>query len=183
MQRRTVINKGEKYIVNCVGFSDAIGSGGSVGTLWMKSTDKNWYSVNVSGISPSVIVSVNQVSLPWQSPGDEIGNQLLLCDDGNSYVVYLAGSPPNVVFTVNQSPFMGSAQPKPDLLLQSITDGNFYIVTLHKTSSGSIGYTADTTLITSDTTLVTADSGGSSSSGSISPLVNQTPIPASMIRF
>ncbi len=182
MQQRTVITKGKKYIVNCVGFGDAIGSGGSVGTLWMQSTDKNWYAVNASGISPAVNVSVNQSPLTWQSPGNDVGNQLLLCDDGNSYVVYLTGSPPNVTFTVNQSPFMGSAQPKPDLLLQSITDGNFYIVTLHKTSSGSIGYTADTTLITSDTTLITTDSGGSSS-GSISSLVNQTPIPASMIIF
>ena len=182
MHRRTIINKGKKYIVNCVGFDDAIGSGGSIGTLWMKSTDENWYSVNVSGISGSASISINQNPLLWHSPGQDVGNQLLLCDDGNSYVLYLTGTSPFVSFNITQVPFPGSAQPKPDLLLQSVTDGNFYIVTLHKNSSGSIGYTADTTLITADTTLITADAGGNSSDN-ISSLVNQTPIPASRIRF
>ena len=159
MAKRIIIRNGKKYFVNVpdwdnhpAGWEDGIGSGGPQGTLWMMSTDNNWYPINVSGSAGVVALYVSQSALTWQSPGQDVGNQLLACDNGNSYVVYLSGTPPAVTFTVNQTPFTGSAYPKPDLLLKSITNGNFYMVTLHNNS------------------------------GTIQPLVNQTYISASMIQ-
>lgn len=137
MIRRIVIKNGKKYIVNAAGWNDDVGPGAPEGTLWMQSTDQNWYSVNIIGTSGSATIYINQTPLAWQSPGEEAGNQLLLCNDGNSYVVYLTGTTPTVTLAVNQVPFTGSAYPKPDLLLGSITDTNYYMVTL-KNNAGTI---------------------------------------------
>lgn len=140
--KRIIIRNGKKYIVNTpdwdnnpVGWEDGIGSGGQVGTLWMISTDGNWYPVNTTLSQGTQHISVNQTSIGYQD--NSTGVQLLLCDDGNSYLTYLSGSPNNVVFQVNQTPFTGSAYPKPDLLLQSVTNGNYYMVTLIN-NSGTI---------------------------------------------
>lgn len=158
MIKKVVIKNGKKYIVNAPSYGDVggtdygVGSGGPIGTLWMKSiTDNNWYAVNVSGPAASSAISVNQTALTYQSNGS--GNELMLCDDGASYIAYLTGVPNAVTFTVTQTPFSGSASPKPDLLLQSVTNGNFYMVTLKNTA------------------------------GTIAPLVNQSAISASRIVY
>ena len=132
--KKVVIRDGKKYIVNVpdygtqIGWEGGIGAGCPQGTLWMKSTDGNWYAVNITGTSGSAATYVNQTALTYQD--NTSGVQLVACDDGNSYVVSLSGTPPTVTIDVNQTPFPGTADPKPDLLLKSITDGNFYIVNL-----------------------------------------------------
>jgi len=136
MTKRIIIKNGKKYIVNVPSWGEGIGSGGPIGTLWMKSiTDGNWYPVNVSGPPAASVVSVTQTSLGYQD--NQLGNQLLPCDDGLSYIVYLTGVPNAVTFTVTQTPFTGSNVPKPNLLLQSVTNSNFYMVTL-KNNAGTI---------------------------------------------
>lgn len=144
MQRKIVVNKGKKYIVNVIGWDDGVGPGAPVGTLWMQSTDGNWYSINASGSTGTgdLSVLVNQTSIGWQPPGPDYGYQLIACDDGHTYAVYLTGTSPLVTFTVSQSAYTGSSDPKPYFYFYSITDGNYYVVGLHNTS-GSIQTTTN----------------------------------------
>lgn len=131
MQQRIIVNNGKKYLVNVPSWEDDVAAMGNVGTLWMQSTDNNWYTVNLSGSAGSLSLYVNQTSNGYVSPmGQEYGYQLVACDDGLTYQVYLHGISPAVVFTVSQVPYAGTSQPKPYLYLQSITDGNYYTVGL-----------------------------------------------------
>jgi hypothetical protein len=58
---------------------DGIGSGCSVGILWMKSTDDNWYEIALTGTSASAAILVNQTPLAWQD--NSLGYQLLKAAD------------------------------------------------------------------------------------------------------
>jgi hypothetical protein len=140
MRKRIIIRNGKKYIVNTpdyggCGWEDGIGAGAQVGTLWMVSSDGQWYTINASGSAPLVGIYVDQTSLGYAD--NNPGLQLLTCDDGNKYFVYLTGAPTSVAFTVSQSAYTGSADGKPDLLLRSINDGDYYVVVLHN-DSGTI---------------------------------------------
>lgn len=154
MNKRIVIRNGKKYMVTVpsygCGDDEGIGPGTPSGILWMTSTDKNWYSVAMSGSAGSASLKVNQTALTYND--NSLGYQLLAADDGKTYAIFLSGVPNSVTFTVSQSAFIGSAYPKPDLLLQNATDGNYYIVTLHNNA------------------------------GTIQTQINQTPISASRIR-
>jgi hypothetical protein len=136
MRRILVNNKGKKYWVNVAdgcGDDGGVGPGASVGTLWMSTNTGSWYRVYITGSTPAASLAVSQSVLPY---GDNsVGWNLLLCDDTHNYQVYLKGNPPTVTFNVSQSVYSGSASPKPDLLLQSVNDGNFYMVYLHNSAS------------------------------------------------
>lgn len=139
MIKKVVIKNGKKYIVNTTTWEDVgggdfgVGPGGAIGTAWMQSTDKNWYAVKVSGSLSASVVNVNQTTIGYQD--NSLGSQLLACDDGKKYLVYLTGVPNAVTFTVSQSAYNGTTDPKPDLLLQSITDSNYYMLYLHNSAS------------------------------------------------
>jgi hypothetical protein len=114
---------------------DDVGPAAPAGTLWMQSTgDSLWYAVNLSGTSGSnnLAISVNQTPLTWVSPGgQDFPYQLLQCTDGNVYQVYLSGTAGSVAFNVNPTPAPPNPLDyKPYLLMQSLTDGNFYTVSL-----------------------------------------------------
>ena len=158
MIKKIVIRNGKKYIVNSPSWDDGagdgydygIGSGGPLGTLWM-SLSGSWYTMNASGSSGSVTTFINQTTTSYKD--NSSGYQLLSADNGNSYFVYLTGTSNNAIFTISQSAYTGSANPKPNLLLQSTTNGNFYTITLHNSASV------------------------------ITPLVNQNYISSSQIRY
>jgi hypothetical protein len=132
MQKRIIINGGKKYVVNVCDF-DGVGSLCPAGTLWMQSSDSNWYFVNLTGTSGSnnLAVYVNQTPLDWQSPGQDFPYQLLYnISNGNVYQVYLSGTAGSVTILVNSTPAPSNMDYKPYLYLQSITDGSFHIVSL-----------------------------------------------------
>jgi hypothetical protein len=172
MIKRIIIKNGRKYIVNVCGWEDGIGPGSPTGTLWMQSTDGNWYAVSLTGTGVSTSININQTPLNLQT--NDLGYQLLYgISDGNVYQIYLSGNSGSVTLNVNPSPVVNpGTNYKPFLVLHSITDGNYYKVYLN--SSISTGYTVDTTLITSDTTLITSDNSGNSS---LSLVINPNPLP------
>lgn len=160
MQQRTVISNGKRLLVNVATNDDGIGAGFSVGQLVMKSaTNGNWYVVTTSGSAPASLY-VSQSALPFTATGpawtqgeatasytmtttffeQNYPYQLVASSDGNAYAVYLTGNEPNVVVTVSQSAwgkaFITSsdnaviALAKPYLLLQNMTDGNYYTAQL-----------------------------------------------------
>ena len=147
MQKRIVIKNGKKYIVNTVGWDDGVGAGCPEGTLWMTSVANGlWYAINATGTAGSAAVSINQTTIGWQD--NSLGYQLVSADNGNIYAVYLTGIPNSVVFTVSQSAYTGSSGAKPYLLLQSVTDGNYYQFYL-KNNSGSIQLSGSNSMISS----------------------------------
>jgi len=141
MQKRIVIKNGKKYIVNTPGWEDGIGPGAPFGTLWMLSTDGNWYEVTLNGTSGSFANSsslvVNQTPLTWAS--NDSGYQLLLCPQDNLvYQAYLSGSAGDVTMSISQVPSgsaMAGGDYKPYLLMRSTVDRYFYPV---YAKSGSI---------------------------------------------
>lgn len=137
MHRLVVTKNGKKYLVNTpAGCGDDLGPGpgASVGICWMATNTGSWYQVYVSGSKAAATLAVSQSALSY---GDYApGFQLLTSNDGHVYQTYLKGNPPTVTFNVSQSVYSGStASGKPDLLIQSITDGQFYMVYL-TTSAG-----------------------------------------------
>lgn len=141
MIRLTRIVNGKKYLVNAPGWEDGIGPGSSIGTLWMSEGSSSWYSVFISGSNNAAALQVSQsVIAPYSD--FSLGYQLVQCDDGRSYFVYLSGNPPSVTFNVSQSAYTGSASPKPNLLIQSTADSNFYKVYLHN-GAGTITAVVD----------------------------------------
>lgn len=144
MIKKIVIKNGKKYSVNAPGWDDGIGAGCPVGTLWMLSDDASWYAVQVSGSGGGADVYVDQTALTYVD--NALGIQLVLCDNGNSYETYLLGTSPTVTFNVSQSAYSGSSPPKPYLFLESITDHNFYVVTLVD-NVGTIEYSVSPTLV------------------------------------
>lgn len=150
MNKRVIISNGKKYLVTVPSYGGAdeagVGPGVATGTLWMTSTDGKWYSIAVTGNAGSVAIQVNQTALTYRD--NSLGYQLLLADDGKTYAVFLSGVPNSVTFTVSQSAFTGTANPKPDLLFQNVTDGNYYMVTLHN-NAGTIQTLINQTAISS----------------------------------
>ena len=134
----------------------AVGAGFAVGQLVMKSyTDSNWYVATASGSAGNVVFFPSQSALPFQSgpvyaqgqnTASIVGNmdffeqnfpyQIVASTDGNAYQIYFTGTSPSVALTVSQSAY-GKAYitnsygayislAKPNLLLQNVTDGNYY---------------------------------------------------------
>lgn len=163
MQQRTVVSNGKRFLVNVATNDDGIGAGFAVGQLVMKSaTDGKWYVVTASGSAGSVAMFVSQSALPFTSgpvwaqgeyTASIVGNQsffeqnypyqLVASSDGNAYAVYLTGTSPTVALTVSQSAY-GKAFittslnavidiAKPNLFLQNITNGDYYVASLTTT--------------------------------------------------
>ena len=126
MQRRVVISKGKRFLVNAPSWGDGVGPGASIGTLWMSEGSASWFAVSVTGHG-SASLQVSASAFPNYTD-NSLGYQLLAANDGRSYFIYLRGTPPSL--QVSQSAYTGSASPKPNLLLQSTTDSNFYPVYL-----------------------------------------------------
>jgi hypothetical protein len=164
MQQRTIVSNGKRLLVN-VPTDDGVGAGFAVGQLVMKSADDlMWYIVTASGSAGAVDAYVSQSALPFTNGPVWTQNeytasyagsmnffeqnfpyQLVASNDGNAYAVYLEGTAPTVTLTVSQSAY-GPAYittslnavidiAKPNLLLQNITDGNYYVASL-VTSAG-----------------------------------------------
>ena len=81
MVKRVIIKNGKKYIVNTVGYNDDVGPSAPAGTLWMQSTDGNWYQVTLAGTA----ISINQTPLTWVSPGQELGYELVQDTISNNF--------------------------------------------------------------------------------------------------
>jgi len=159
MQQRFIKSKGKTYLVNCP-TDDGVGAGFAIGQLVMKSADDaKWYMVTSSGSAGAVDVYVSQSALGFTSGPSYTQNeytasytmapsffeqnypyQLIASTDGNAYAVYLNGTAPTVTLTVSQSAY-GKAFitnsygaifdiSKPNLILQNISDGNYYIAGL-----------------------------------------------------
>lgn len=159
MQQRTVVSNGKRYLVN-VATDDGVGAGFAVGQLVLKSaTDGKWYVATASGSAGSVVTFVSQSALGFTSgPSYSQGNntasyvmspsffeqnfpyQLVASTDGNAYAIYLTGTAPAVTFVVSQSAY-GPAYitsstkaiidlAKPYLLLQNISNGDYYKASL-----------------------------------------------------
>lgn len=149
MQRRVIITNGVRQLVNVAGWEDGIGAGFATGQLVMKSfTDLKWYIVTTSGSSPSAAIYISQSALPFATSSFYDQNypyQLVACNDGLAYKVYLTGTAPTVTLTISQSAsgpaYITSSTgaridiAKPNLLLQSISDFNYYQVTLNNSAS------------------------------------------------
>lgn len=140
MQKRIVISNGKKYIVNTPGWEGGAGAGSSIGTLWMSEGSASWFAIVVTGSKNTAQVAVSQSRLPYTD--NSLGYQLLAGDDGRSYFVYLSGNTPTVTLNASQSAYTGSASPKPNLLIQSSTDNNFYKIYLHN-AAGTIQVIVD----------------------------------------
>lgn len=127
MDRRIIVSNGKKYLVNCAGWNDDVGSGAPIGTLWIQSiTDGRWYDVTLTGTSASAGIYVNPTPLSWYSPSQDFGYQLLSYS-GSVYQVYLSGSGASASMISSTTPWPISSDYKPYLFLQS-TDSNFYSV-------------------------------------------------------
>jgi hypothetical protein len=165
MIQRHIKSKGKTYLVNCASEESGVGAGFSVGMLVMKSnTDGNWYVTTASGSAGSVVAYVSQSALGFTSgPSYSQNNytasytlspsffeqnfpyQIIASDDGNAYAVYLTGTPPTVTFVVSQSIYSKAYITtsynaiidisKPNLLLQNISNGDYYRASL-STSGG-----------------------------------------------
>lgn len=112
---------------------DGIGSGCSVGVLWMKSTDDNWYEIALTGTSASAAILVNQTPLAWQD--NSLGYQLLKASDSKVYKTYLSGSSGSVTMSIQQTSQSNDYDYKPHLLMRSATDGYFYAVSASVSAS------------------------------------------------
>ena len=133
MQKRIIKKNGKTYVVNVPTWGDGVGPGFPVGKMVFKSgTDLFWYVVSTSGLPGSVVASVSQsvLSFPTTSYYDQnYPYQLLKANNGFAYQVYLNGTAPGAALAVSQSAWSGSVgmeTPKPSLLLQNSTDGQFY---------------------------------------------------------
>lgn len=156
MQQRTVISNGKRYIVNVAtddGIGAGFAAGQLVMKSY---TDKFWYIITASGSAGAVVAFVTQSALPFPTSSFEVQQspqsikfitssfyfdqntpyQLLGSTNGYAYQVYLTGTAPTVAITISQSAysvaFVTSSLnvvhdiAKPFLLLQNITDGNYY---------------------------------------------------------
>lgn len=155
MQQITRIHNGKRFLVN-VATDDGVGAGFAVGQLVVKSyTDKFWYVVTASGSNGAVVPFVSQsrlTSFGTSSYYDQnYPYQLLNAvsqSQSRSYAVFLTGTQPTATLTVSQSAYTGSAQPKPYLLLQNITNGQYYRAFLTYTGN-TVSLAVNQTLISS----------------------------------
>lgn len=176
MQQRVVINNGKRYLINVATNDDGIGAGFAVGQLVMKSyTDNLWYILTASGSAGSVAVFVSQSALPFQSGSSwkqfdftassvpapsyyeqNYPYQIIAADDGLAYQVFITGSAPSVSVFVSQSALYTASvtldnnavidRAKPYLLLQNITNGDYYRAYLWD-NAGTIELAVDQTVI------------------------------------
>jgi len=142
MQKRIIKKNGKTYVVNVPTWGDGVGPGFPVGKMVFKSgTDRFWYVISTSGLPGSVVPAVSQsvLSFPTTSYYDQnYPYQLLKASNGFAYQLYLDGTAPTAALVVSQSAWSGSVgmeTPKPSLLLQNSTDGQFY--NLYLSSSGA----------------------------------------------
>lgn len=110
-----------------------IGSGANVGFLWM-TLSGSWYECSITGSSGSAALYVNQATLNWQD--NSLGYQLLRANDAKVYQVYLSGITGSISMSVSQSEWPNNLDYKPNMLMKSITDGYFYIVSARSGSGG-----------------------------------------------
>jgi hypothetical protein len=145
MIKRIIINKGKKYIVNCVGGVDeqGIGAGCPSGVAWLSDNTGSWFSVQLTGTSGSLSLSTTAIPATSQSVGmnaNDFPFQIVQANDGLNYQVSIvAGS---VVISQTPSAYNSS---KPYLFLQSKTDSAYYYVSA-KNTAGTI------TLVINDNT-------------------------------
>ena len=150
--QRFIQNKGKTYLVNVPSLDEGVGAGFAVGQLVMKSgTDSYWYVTSASGSAPNAIPYVSESKLTYYGTSSyydiNYPYQLLGCADGNTYQLFLTGSAPNAGLVVSQSIYAtGSNYAKPYLILQSITDNNYYTFGL-TASAGVISLVGGTTMI------------------------------------
>lgn len=143
MQKRVIISKGKKYIVNCVGGDEGIGAGCPSGTAWLADGSNNWFSVQLTGLSSSLSLVATAIPAASQSVGMQSNDfpfQIVQADDGLNYQVSIAVGA--VVIAQTPSAYNSS---KPFLFLQSITDSAYYYVWA-KNTAGTI------TLVINDNT-------------------------------
>lgn len=121
-----------------------VGSGGKPGVAWMKSTDGNWYEVQISGSNPSASVFVNQSPLTYGSSSNaglyqdnSYGYQLLRANDANVYAVFLTGNSGSVTVNVSQSAQTNNLDYKPYFLMRSISDSLYYVVSVLRSAGTS----------------------------------------------
>lgn len=121
-----------------------VGSGGKIGVAWMKSTDGNWYEVQITGSNPSASVVVTQSPLTYGSSSNaglyqdnSYGYQLLKANDGNVYAVYLTGNSGSVSVNVSQSAQGSQFDFKPYFMMKSLSDSLFYVVSVFRSGSAS----------------------------------------------
>jgi hypothetical protein len=129
MQKKIVVNKGKKYIVNVVGGDEGIGAGCPSGTAWLQDQLGAWYSVQLTGLSGSLSFSITAIPAANQSVGmnsNDFGFQIVQADDTYNYQVSIDSTGPSVVITQIPSGYESS---KPFLFLQSVTDSAYYYVT------------------------------------------------------
>jgi hypothetical protein len=147
-------SKGKTYLVNVATSDDGIGAGFAMGQLVMKSvTDNYWYVTTASGSAPSPTIYVSESKLTYfsasftsstypYSPNSFFDQnypyQLVQANNGLNYAIYLSGSAPSASVVVSQSAWTGSSQGKPYLILQSISDSNYYIFGLSASLSASV---------------------------------------------
>lgn len=176
MDQRVVVNKGKRYLVNVATNDDGIGAGFAVGQLVMKSyTDNLWYMLTASGSAGAVAVYVSQSALPYQSGSSwkqfdftasavpaasyyeqNYPYQILAADDGLAYQVFITGTAPTVTLSVSQSALYTASvtlynnavidRAKPYLLLQNITNGDYYRAYLWD-NAGTITLSVDQTVV------------------------------------
>lgn len=133
-----------------------IGPGSPAGFLWMQSSDLNWYQISLSGSNPSASLYINQNPLTYGSSSDaglyvdpqSFGYQLLQGSDGNVYPIFLTGNSGSVTMNVSQSTWPNIYDYKPYLLLRSITDSRFYIVSVLVTGGVSSLYISQSSAMT-----------------------------------
>lgn len=128
MQKRIIINKGKRYIVNVVGGDEGIGAGCPSGTVWLQDEFGAWYSVQLTGLSGSLSFSITAIPAISQSVGmnsNDYGFQIVQADDTYNYQTSITSSGPTVIISQTASGFQSS---KPFLFLQSVTDSTYYYV-------------------------------------------------------
>jgi hypothetical protein len=149
MQKRIVINKGKKYIVNAPGGDDGIGAGCPSGIAWLQDDLDAWQSVQLTGLSGSLVtplafsitpISTNSVGMN----ANDFGFQIIMANDNLNYEVSVDSAGPTLVIDQTPSDYASS---KPFLFLQSITDGAYYYVSALNTA-GTI------TLVINDNTRI-----------------------------
>ena len=137
MQKRIIINKGKKYIVNVVGGDEGIGAGCPSGVAWLQDETGAWYSLSLTGLSGSLSFVTTLIPTSSYSVGmyaNDYGFQVIQANDTYNYQTSITSSGPTVVVSQTVSSFQSS---KPFLFLQSNTDSAYYYVTA-RNSSGTI---------------------------------------------
>ena len=106
--RRTIINKGKKYLVNVVGEDEGIGAGCPSGVAWLQDENGVWYSVQLTGASGSLSFDITTIPTQDQSVGmnaNDFGFQIIQANDTLNYQVSIDSVIPSVVITQTPSAY------------------------------------------------------------------------------